>query len=149
MSFIPQDPDFAVRVRNSFSRQSVMQTMEVELVSVEAGRVVLAMPFNSQWTQQHGFLHAGVVSTVMDSACGYAAFSLMPAEAAVLSIEFKTNLLRPAQGERFEFVGQVKKAGKTITIVDGEAYAFSGNQKKLIATMTGTMMTVLDKGLSG
>ena len=102
-------------------------------------------------TQQHGFLHAGIISTALDSACGYAAFSMMPENAAVLTIEFKVNLLAPGRGERFLFRGSVTKPGRTIVVADGQAYAFAADgEAKLIATMTGTMMTVLGRdGIEG
>jgi uncharacterized protein (TIGR00369 family) len=107
--------------------------------------VELAMPFLADFTRQHGFPHAGTVTTVDDSACGYAAFSLMPAEAAVLSIEFKVNLLSPGKGESFRFPGKVVKAGRTISVCEGQAFSVSGGAEKLIATMTATMMTVIGR----
>jgi uncharacterized protein (TIGR00369 family) len=142
----PTDADFAARVRASFGRQAVMATLGAALEAVEAGRVVIAMAHRPQLTQQHGFLHAGIVSTALDSACGYAAFSLMPADAAVLTIEFKVNLLAPARGPQFRFEGQVTKAGRTISVVDGRAYQHDGaGEPVLIATMTATVMTVLGR----
>jgi len=142
----PADTDFAQRVRDSFGRQAVMATLGAALETVEPGRVVLAMQHRPELTQQHGFLHAGIVATALDSACGYAAFTLMPADAAVLTIEFKTNLLAPARGPRFRFEGQVTKAGRTISVVDGRAVQLgeAGNEA-LIATMTATVMTVLGR----
>jgi uncharacterized protein (TIGR00369 family) len=142
----PADTDFAQRVRDSFARQAVMATLGAALDAVEPGRVVLAMRHRTELTQQHGFLHAGIVATALDSACGYAAFTLMPADAAVLTIEFKTNLLAPARGPQFRFEGQVTKAGRTISVVDGRALQLddAGNEM-LIATMTATVMTVLGR----
>ena len=96
-------------------------------------------------TQQHGFLHAGIIATALDSACGYAAFSLMPEDAAVLSVEFKTNMLRPARAERFVARAQVVKAGRTITVVEGKAFALEADREVLIASMTGTMMSVFQR----
>jgi uncharacterized protein (TIGR00369 family) len=140
------DPEFEQRVRSSFARQNVMRTIGAELTSVTPGIVEIEMPFSNDLTQQHGFLHAGVISTALDSACGYAAFSLMPAEAAVLTIEFKVNLLAPGRGERFLFRGEVTKPGRTILVADGQAYAFNREgEARLIATMTGTMMTVVGR----
>src|SRR3954462_12484871 len=101
------DPDLVARVQASFDRQAFMQTVGARLVSVEPGRVIIEWPFSSSLTQQHGFLHAGVVAAVADSACGYAALSLMPPGVAVLSVEFKVNLMKPAAGERFRAVGNV------------------------------------------
>ena len=122
-----------------------MQTVGASLTSIAPGEVVIEFPFDSSLTQQHGFIHAGIVSTVLDSACGYAAFSLMPANAAVLTIEFKINLLSPAEGDRFEAVGKVKKPGRSITVAEGEIYAHQGNGKKLVASMVGTLMAVFDR----
>ena len=119
MELTAKDPNFAQRVRASFARQQVMQTLAVEIVRLAPGEIELAMPSAPAFTQQHGFIHAGIISTVLDSACGYAAFSLMPVEAAVLTVEFKINLLAPAKGNRFTFYAQVVKPGKTLTVCDG------------------------------
>jgi len=142
---------FEERVRASFARQPVMRTIGAELTRVTRGIVEIEMPYSAELTQQHGFLHAGVISTALDSACGYAAFSMMPEDAAVLTIEFKVNLLAPGKGERFLFRGSVTKPGRTIIVADGQAYAFAADgEAKLIATMTGTMMTITGRdGLSG
>ena len=139
----PADSNHEARVRASFARQAAMATLGVSLEAVAPGRVVLAMAHRSAYTQQHGFVHAGIVSTALDSACGYAAFSLMPPDAAVLTIEFKVNLLAPAKGPHFRFEGQVVKPGRTISVVDGRALQFdTDGQEKLVATMTATVMTV-------
>jgi uncharacterized protein (TIGR00369 family) len=145
------DSDFETRVRESFARQKAMTTINAELTRVTPGIVEIEMPFDEAFTQQHGFLHAGIVSTALDSACGYAAFSLMPANAAVLTIEFKVNLLAPGKGERFLFRGSVTKPGRTIIVADGQAYAYGPDgEARLFATMTGTIMTVRDReGISG
>jgi uncharacterized protein (TIGR00369 family) len=140
--FQPQDSNFRERTRSSFARQQVMVTLGIEMVHVEPGEVHLTMPPNSAYTQQHGFMHAGIITTALDSACGYAAFSLMPADAAVLTVEFKTNLLAPAKGERFVFRAHVVKPGRTLTICDARALAIEGSKEKLIATMTGTLMAI-------
>ena len=151
MPTIEAAPDYEERVRSSFERQAAMQTIGAELTLVTPGIVEIEMPFAPELTQQHGFLHAGVISTALDSACGYAAFSLMPPDAAVLTIEFKVNLLAPGKGERFLFRGTVTKPGRTIVVADGQAYAFGADgEAKLIATMTGTMMTVTGReGMAG
>lgn len=143
--------DFEDRIRASFARQQAMATIGAELTVVSPGTVEIEMPFSSSLTQQHGFLHAGIISTALDSACGYAAFSLMPENAGVLTIEFKVNLLAPGKGERFLFRGSVTKPGRTIIVADGEAYAFgTDGEARLIATMTGTMMTVTGReGIAG
>jgi uncharacterized protein (TIGR00369 family) len=144
-------PDYEERVRKSFARQNVMTTIGAELTLVTPGTVEIEMAYSGALTQQHGFLHAGIISTALDSACGYAAFSMMPENAAVLTIEFKVNLLAPGKGERFLFRGSVTKPGRTIVVADGQAYAFSADgEAKLIATMTGTMMTVVGRdGIEG
>lgn len=143
--------NFEERVRASFARQSAMATIGAELTVVRPGTVEIEMPFSQTLTQQHGFLHAGVISAALDSACGYAAFSLLPANASVLTIEFKVNLLAPGRGERFLFRGSVTKPGRTIIVADGQAYAFSHEgEARLVATMTGTMMTVTGReGIEG
>lgn len=122
-----------------------MATLDIRLSDVAPGRVVLEMQHRADLTQQHGFLHAGVVSTALDSACGYAAFSLMPVDAAVLTIEFKVNLVAPARGPLFRFEGIVIKPGRTITVVEGRATERGDEGERLIATMTATVMTVLGR----
>ena len=138
----PHDAGYAQRTRDSFARQAAMATLGATLESVEPGRVVLAMAHQASLTQQHGFIHAGIVSAALDSACGYAAFSLMPEDAAVLTIEFKINLIAPAEGERFRMEGVVIKPGRTVTVTEGRAYALKGGREKLIATMGATLMAV-------
>jgi uncharacterized protein (TIGR00369 family) len=146
MSFQPQDSNFQERVRASFARQRVMQTLGVEIARLEPGEIELAMPYDLAYTQQHGFMHAGIITTALDTACGYAAFSLMPADAAVLTVEFKTNLLAPAKGERFVFRGRVVKPGRTVTVCAAQALALAdGSDERLIATMTGTLMALFDR----
>ena len=147
--FTPRDPGFAERVRDSFARQAAMSTIGASLERVEAGEVAIALPFDARFTQQHGFLHAGIVTTVVDSACGYAALSLMEPGAAVLSVEFKVNLLAPARGTRFRATGRVVRAGRTVTVVTGELHAYedasASAEGALVAIMTGTMMAVRDR----
>jgi len=146
----PADPDFERRVRDSFARQTVMHTFGARLARVAAGEVDLELPFRADLTQQHGFLHAGIVATVLDSACGYAAYTLMPADAAVLSIEFKTNLLAPARGELFLARGRVIRAGRTVTVCAADGLMREGAAERHVATMVGTMMTVRGReGLAG
>jgi uncharacterized protein (TIGR00369 family) len=145
----PADPAYRQRVHESFARQAVMTTLGATLEVVDAGRVVIAMPHKPELTQQHGFLHAGIVATVLDSACGYAAFSLMPVDAAVLTIEFKVNLLAPARGPWLRCEGLVTKAGRTISVVEGKAWQHdAGGPETLCATMTATTMTVLGRGIT-
>lgn len=137
-------PGFEQRVRDSFARQAAMTTLGASLGVIEAGRVELSMRHRAELTQQHGFLHAGIVAAALDSACGYAAFTLMPDDAAVLTIEFKINLLAPARGPHFRFEGHVVKPGRTINVVDGRALQSDGDgsNESLVATMTATVMTV-------
>ncbi len=143
--FQPENPDFEARVRHSFGLQKAMTTLGASVATVEAGRVIIHLPFNDKLTQQHGFIHGGIISTVLDSACGYAAFSLMPKNAAVLTIEYKINLLSPAKGDWFEAIGVVKKPGRNVTVADGEVYAHSSDGKKLAASMVGTLMSIYDR----
>jgi uncharacterized protein (TIGR00369 family) len=143
--FQAQDPNFRERTRTSFSRQQVMTTLGIEMIHLEPGEVHLTMPPNPAFTQQHGFMHAGIITTALDSACGYAAFSLMPADAAVLTVEFKTNLLAPAKGDRFVFRANVVKPGRTLTVCDARALALEGSKERLVATMTGTLMAVIGR----
>lgn len=144
-AFQPKDPDFAVRVHAGFARQGIMTTIGATVARVEPGLVELALPFGPHVTQQHGFVHAGVVTTMLDSACGFAAYTLMPADASVLSIEFKVNLLAPTRGERFRFLGYVIKPGRTITVCEAKSFAVAEGREKLTATMTATMMTILGR----
>ena len=148
-AFAPRCADYADRVRASFARQAVMTTFGATLVDVTPGRVVAQMPFNPALTQQHGFLHAGVVAAVLDSACGYAAYSLMDAESAVLTAEFKINLLAPAAGQSFRFEAQVIKAGRTLLPAEGRAYAVNDGAERMIASMSATLMAVRGRGLTG
>jgi uncharacterized protein (TIGR00369 family) len=140
--FEPQDPGFAERVRASFAKQGAMHTIGASLAGIAPGLVVIELPWQQGLTQQHGFLHAGMVATALDSACGYAASTLMAADAGVLTIEYKINLLAPAQGERFRMEGSVVKPGRTITVAEGRAYALQEGREKLIATMGATLMAI-------
>lgn len=148
--FEPRAENYRVRVDDSLKRQPAMETLGISLVHVAPGAVEFKLPFDAKLTQQHGFIHAGVVSTALDSACGYAAFSLMPDDAAVLTVEFKVNLLSPANGEYFTVIGRVVKPGKSMTVAQGEAWAWSGGERKLVASMTGTLMAVFERaGIRG
>ena len=149
-AFEPQDPAFEKRVRASFARQRVMQTIGARLVRVSPGEVEIALPFREDLTQQHGFLHAGVVSTIADSACGYAAYSLMPSDAAVLTIEYKVNFLSPAQGDRMIARARVTKAGRTVTVCTCDVMIVKDGREQIVATMLNTLMTVREReGLVG
>lgn len=135
------NPSFAQEVERSFARQAIMNLIGARLSLIEPGVIEITLPYRADLTQQHGFLHAGVVTTIADSACGYAAYSLMPAGSEVLSVEFKVNLLRPAQGESFIARAEVIKAGRTLTVVRADVFGIAGNGKrKLVATMQATMI---------
>lgn len=137
------NPSFSDEIKGSFAKQSVMQLIDARIETVEPGIVEISLPYRKDLGQQHGYLHAGIVTTIADSACGYAALSLMPAGSEVLSVEFKVNLLRPAQGARFVARAEVIKAGRTLTVVRADVHAHSNEGSAgLIATMQATMMTV-------
>ncbi|HUQ32182.1 MAG TPA: PaaI family thioesterase [Pyrinomonadaceae bacterium] len=143
--FEPQDRNYESRVRESFARQLVMHTLGANLTLVEPGVVEIELPYRADLTQQHGFIHAGVVASILDSACGYAAYSLMPAGAAVLSIEFKVNLLAPAKGDVVRAHAEVKRAGRNVTVCVADAFAITDGQSKVVATMLATMMSILGR----
>jgi uncharacterized protein (TIGR00369 family) len=136
------NPNFADEVRRSFARQSMLQLIGAGLALVEPGVVEITLPFRPELTQQNGYLHAGMVTTIADSACGYAAFTLMPAGSEVLSVEFKVNLLRPAKGDTFLARAEVIKAGKTLTFVRADVFAVIEDNRTLVATMQGTMICI-------
>jgi uncharacterized protein (TIGR00369 family) len=140
--FTATDPNFETRIRESFARQRLMQTIGAQILDVAPGHVTIELPFRYDLTQQNGYLHAGIVAAVVDSACGYAAMTLTPAGAEILSVEFKINLLSPAKGERFLAHGNVIRAGRTLTICEGQAIAVSEGQEKQIAAMMATMFVV-------
>jgi len=144
MSPAPIDPLFEARVRDSFAKQTFMATLGATLVRIAPGEVTIALPVRAALAQQHGSVHAGAVTSVLDSAAGYAALSLMPAGAAVLSVEFKVNLLEPAVGERIEARGRVVRSGRTLSTCTAEAWAIdaAGNER-LVATLLGTMMCLV------
>jgi uncharacterized protein (TIGR00369 family) len=140
------NPSFASDIAQSFANQSIMKLVGARLSLVEPGIVEITLPYRADLTQQHGYLHAGVITTIADSACGYAAYSLMPAGSEVLSVEFKVNMLRPAQGETFVARAEVIKAGRTLTVVRGDVFGISGKEERiLVATMLGTMICLSGK----
>ena len=130
------------RVRDSFGKQQFMSTLGAELTSVVRGSAEIRVPFDARLTQQNGFLHAGVMTSVLDSACGYAALSVAPDDAEVLSVEFKVNLLAPAVGDFFVARAAVKRAGRKITVCTADAFAVKGTEEKLVATMLATIMNM-------
>jgi len=130
------------RILSSFERQGLMATFGARLVSVADGEVQIELPFTATLSQQHGYLHAGAVSSVLDSACGYAALTRAPSDHEVVTAEFKINFLRPAIGDRFLAVGKVQNAGRQLTVCTGEIHAFTGTACKLIAIMQATVVNV-------
>jgi len=130
------------RIRDSFAKQTIMTTIGAEVLAVRPGEVEIVLPFSDKVLQQHGFVHAGAVATIADSACGYAGLSVMPRDAAVLTTEFKINLMSPAKGDRLRAVGRVVRNGKTLVITLGEVFAETGGTSKQVALITATMMVV-------
>jgi len=137
-----RNPSFALEIEQSFAKQTIMALIGAELTRVEPGIIEITLPYRADLAQQHGYLHAGIVTTIADSACGYAAYSLMPPDSEVLSVEFKVNLLRPAKGETFSAVAEVVKSGKTLTVVRADVFAIDEGRRDLIATMLGTMISL-------
>jgi uncharacterized protein (TIGR00369 family) len=140
--FEPKNPDYRAIATDTFNRQRAMRTLGISIARLEPGEVDLSMAYSPDFTQQNGFVHAGIITAGLDNACGIAAFTLMPAGSDILTVEFKTNLLAPARGERFAFRATVVKPGRTLTFCEGRAYAEHDGLETLIATMTGTLMAL-------
>jgi uncharacterized protein (TIGR00369 family) len=140
--FQPKHPDFRAVATATFDAQRAMKTLGISIARMEPGEVDLATDYSPDFTQQNGFVHAGIITAGLDNACGIAAFTLMPEGADILTVEFKTNLLAPAKGERFAFRAEVVKPGRTLTFCEARAYALDGGVEKLVATMTATMMAL-------
>lgn len=143
--FEPKNPDYLAIATATFGRQPAMRNLGISIVRIAPGEVELSMPYSADWTQQNGFVHAGIITAGLDTACGIAAFTLMPAGCDVLTVEFKTNLLAPARGERFVFRAAVIKPGRTLTVCEGRAFAARDGVESLVATMTGTLMALARK----
>ena len=141
-SFKPRDPDWDRKVRDSFARQTAMETIGAAITALQPGLCEIVLPYRSDLCQQHGYLHAGITTMIADTAAGYAAFSLMPPGASVLTVEFKVNLMAPASGDRFLARGKVIKPGRTLMVVEAEVVADEG---KPVAQMLATMMCLEDK----
>jgi len=141
-AFEPADPDFARRARESFSRQGAMAHLGAVLGRIEPGFVEIALPYRPELSQQHGFFHAGIVATVADSAGGYAAYTLFPADAGVLTVEFKVNLMAPADGERIVAAGRVIRTGRTITVAQFDVHVEKGGRRTHCATGLQTIMRI-------
>jgi uncharacterized protein (TIGR00369 family) len=142
VQFTPPNPEFAARVRDSFARQAAMRLIGAELTRVEPGRVTIELPVRHEVTQQHGYVHGGVVAMIGDSAGGYAAFTLMPADASVLTVEYKINMLAPARGERLIAHGEVLKPGRSLSIASTEVVALQDGRETRIAVMQQTLMVM-------
>lgn len=134
------EPNFEERVRASFAQQALMKTIGARMTRVSPGEVVIELTFREDLTQQHGFVHAGVITAIVDSACGYAALSLMPPNSGVLTVEYKANFLSPAKGSTFIATGRVVKPGRTLTVCSGDVVAVDGGNEKIVAIMLATMM---------
>jgi uncharacterized protein (TIGR00369 family) len=136
-----RNTNFAEEIKQSFAKQTIMELIGAKLTRVEPGIIEIVLPYRADLAQQHGYLHAGIVTTIADSACGYAAYSLMPPNSEVLSVEFKVNLLLPAKGEMFLASAEIVKSGKTLTVVRADVFSLGQEgERTLIATMLGTMM---------
>lgn len=144
-TFEPKNPDYAEQVRGSFERQAFMAHIGAELVHIGPGACEIHLPHRAELTQQHGFFHGGVIGAVIDSAMGYAGYSLAPAGASVLTVEYKLNLVAPGEGERLIARGRVVKAGRTLTVCLGEVSAIGGGDEKLCATALQTLMILEDR----
>jgi uncharacterized protein (TIGR00369 family) len=142
MNFSAKDEGFVKRIRASFNKQDVMQTIGGKLIKIEPGEVHIELPYSDKITQHHGYIHAGIITTIVDNACGYAAWTLMDPASDVLTVEFKVNFLLPAKGTEFLAIGRVVKPGRTITVCTGEVFAIDGSAKKTVAIMQATMMSV-------
>jgi uncharacterized protein (TIGR00369 family) len=140
--FTPKNPEFRALATATFEAQQAMRTLGISIARLEPGEVDLAMDYSPAFTQQNGFVHAGVITAGLDNACGIAAFTLMPAGSDILTVEFKTNLLAPAKGERFVFHAEVIKPGRTLTVCEARAFALHEGAESLVATMTGTLMAL-------
>jgi uncharacterized protein (TIGR00369 family) len=140
-----RDAEYQRRVRDSFARQGLMRHLGAELVSLEPGGAVIRVPFRGELTQQHGYFHAGVTGAIADSACGYAAYTLMAADSSVLTVEYKINLLAPADGEELVARARVVRSGKTLKICMADVFARKAGAEKHCATMLSTIMCMAGK----
>jgi uncharacterized protein (TIGR00369 family) len=139
---IPKDPAFQARIQASFDKQGLMRTLGASILRIAPGAVDIALPASPSVSQQHGFVHAGAVAAIADTAAGYAALSLMAPGAGVLTTEFKINLVAPAAGERIVARGRVIKAGRTLTLAQTEVFSETAGEERLVALLTGTLMTI-------
>lgn len=140
--FKPPNPEFEARVRRSFARQSAMAYIGASLRAVRPGEVEIELPYRAELTQQHGYIHGGIVGMIADNACGYAAFTLMPAEATVLTVEYKVNLLAPAEGERLVARGRVLRPGRTVMVCEARVHVMQTGDEVLVAAALGTLIAL-------
>jgi uncharacterized protein (TIGR00369 family) len=145
LRFEPKNPDYRAVAAATFASQPAMRTLGISIARLEPGEVELAMAYSADLTQQNGFMHAGIITAGLDNACGIAAFTLMPAGADILTVEFKTNLLAPAKGKGFLFRATVVKPGRTLTFCEARAYAEQDAGETLVASMTGTLMAIMPR----
>jgi len=143
--FSVADEKFETRVRESFSRQGFMKHLGAELVEVEPGQATIRVPFRDELTQQHSYFHAGVSGAIADSACGYAAYTLMPTGSSVLTVEYKLNLLAPADGDELTARARVLRSGKTLKVCAADVYAMKNGKDVHCATMLATIMCLVGK----
>jgi len=143
-AFTPSNPNYEGHVKIGFARQNVMNTIGAQLRKVDPGEIEIELNFRDDLTQQHGYLHAGIVTIIADSACGFAAYSLMPENSEVLTVEYKVNFMAPARGEKFIATGRVIKPGRTLTVCAGEVVAIDGEARKTIAIIQATMMSLAE-----
>jgi len=142
LRFEPKNPDYRAAAVSTFDSQPAMRTLGISIVRLEPGGVELSMLYSADWSQQDGFIHAGIITAGLDNACGIAAYTLMPPMSDIRTVEFKTNLLAPAKGERFRFRASVVKPGRTLTVCEARAFAIQEGTETLVATMTGTLMAL-------
>jgi uncharacterized protein (TIGR00369 family) len=140
MSHQASNPNFVAEIKESFAKQTIMALIGGELTRIEPGVVEISLSYRNDLTQQDGYVHAGIITTIADSACGYAAYTLMPVNSDVLAVEFKVNLMRPARGDTFLARAEVVKSGRTLTVVKADIHAITGGQRELVTIMQGTMM---------
>jgi uncharacterized protein (TIGR00369 family) len=143
--FVPLDPEYEARVRGSFARQGAMRLLGARILEIRPGYCAIELPYREDLTQQHGYIHAGIVSAIADSAGGYAGFSLFPSDASVLTVEYKLNLIAPAAGERLVAEAEVVKPGRTLVVTRGEVHAYAGDRRTLCGIMQQTLIVLSGK----
>jgi uncharacterized protein (TIGR00369 family) len=142
LRFEPKNPDYRAAATGVFDGQPAMRTLGISIAALDAGEAELSMPYSASLAQHSGFIHAGIITTALDTACGMAAFTLRPPQSGILTVEFKTNLLNPAKGERFRFRASVVKPGRTPTVCEAKAFAIQDGIETLVAAMAGTLMAL-------